>query len=895
MEYTLIQNADIGLVYYGVYNTNAELIDSSDMLCKVRRNYFESGRRQKNRYNDSSYGQSVKCSFSIEAGKPLKWKKMTGNIQTERAIITDKGYYVESLDLDKKPYKKAYFDNEHNWTMTEYYSSFDKRTPYLTLTPSSDGNKPVIVKKTSKGEIEILYPFECALDKAMTEKLNIIAGEPEIFCRTGSGNFYFCGYSESVERKETMNKLIERESADYIPLPEDSNIVPAFEVNTDALSEADIPEKDHSENAETQSLITAENTAISDVNSAEDESVEHEAEKKPVIVPGETADNENMPDLSAENFSEETPDYNPDRSMCSFFKDCPYEFINKMIIESDGKQYYYIGDTDDDKRSGFGRTAMSNGRTAYEGGYKNDSRDGVGVYYYRTGKLCYAGSWKENKRSGLGVAFSSADGSAFIGKWENNESVGIGASFDKNGDLVYLGRTTEGKRDGVGITYSSEKETFFVGKYKNGEFSGEGTQFDMKGNMLYTGGYRGGVRIGTGVSYNTDGSVCYRGEWRNNLYNGEGILSLPDGTKINGEFKSGKASGQCTLTDKEGRVIYKGTYANDLYNGMGRLFSEDGGYAEGRFVDGEPTGIFNEYNADNELVYCGEWNDMRRSGKGIEYRSGEKVYEGEFRDSKYSGNGREFENGELIYEGEFVHGVRCGSGISYKNGDICYIGMWKDNTYNGCGILYSDGEPRYAGQFTDGVREGRINEISSGRVLRSCIYKNDELVYMNEYSNDGLLIYSGSMRNDTRSGMGCLMNESCEKEFEGIFKNGLPDKPMRVLVKELDEIGECSELESTDFELYRHSPEYALEIPYCGGVYSGQTKQGIPEGKGTILYEDHRYTGMFRDGKPFGDGIIYLTDGSIIKGDFVSSEVSGSDTIPFEGITYYRLNNDSEV
>ena len=797
MEYTLIQNADIGLIYYGVYHTGAELIDNSDMLCRVRRNYFQSGRRQKNKQMDTSYGQSVRYSYSIEPGKPLKWKKMTGTIQTERVIITNTGYYVESYDLDRKPFKRAYFTNEHRWTLTEYYSPLEKRTPYMTLTPSSDGNKPVIVKKTSSGSVEILYPFESGLDKSMTDQLNQLAGEPAVFCRTSSGNYYYCSYEEASKRTEVMNQMLEKEKQGDAPQPTETEVVPAFEVNTAALEETDMSEKENTESAEIQ--MTEPQLPMSSENAAEGDIAADLTSPPPAQEPGkgsetlseesssvqaEIEDNENMPDLSAESFSEETPDYNPDRSLCPFLKDCPYEFMNKMIIDSNGKQYFYFGDADEDKRNGFGRTAMSNGRTAYEGEYKDDKRDGIGIYYYRTGKLCYAGSWQQNKRSGLGVAFSSTDGSAFIGKWDNNESVGIGASFDKDGNLVYLGRTSEGKRDGTGITYSSEKETFFVGKYKNGEFLGVGTQFDMDGNMLYTGGYRGGVRIGKGTSYYIDGTVCYRGEWRNNAYNGEGTLYLPDGTIVKGEFKNGKANGQCTLTDREGRIIYTGTYANDLYNGMGRMYSEDGSYAEGRFVDGEPTGIFNEYDSKNSLIYCGEWNDMRRSGKGIEYSDGEKLYDGEFNNSLYEGRGKQYHNGELVYEGEFVHGVRCGSGVSYENGEISYIGMWKDGKCSGCGIVYEDGEPKYAGCFAEGMKEGRINVLSGDKVIRSCLYKNDELTYMCEYTQDGLLLYSGSMRNDTRSGMGCLLNISCEKEFEGIFKNGVPDKPMRVLEKE---------------------------------------------------------------------------------------------------------------
>ena len=917
MDYSLIQNADKDLIYYGVYNTEAELLDGSDLLCAVRKSFFESGKRQKNRSSFNFYGEIYRSAYTMEENKPLKWKKLIGSKQSEKTVVSDNGYFVETLDLDRKPVKRTYYDNHHIWISTEYFSPTDRRIPTISLKPSTDGNKPVIIRRKSDGQTDILYPFEQVVEKALTDKLNIIDGEPQIFCRTSSGSFYFCTHSESEKRSEALKKLLEKEEDTDIEQNTGEEIIPAFEVNADALNEApavlEITEENiaaasdveevteeaeivQEEDEENISSEPAEETVDEDEVTETEESAisEHEPTElipetfSPAAVPGETEDSDNVPDLSAESFSDETPEYIPNRPICAFMQDCPYEYINKMIIDSGGKQYYYFGDIADDKRSGNGRTAMSDGKTAYEGSYKDDKRDGFGVYYFKSGKLCYAGSWKQNRREGLGIAFSPSDGSAFIGKWQDNNSIGIGASFDKDGNLVYLGKTEDGKRSGTGITYSPEKDTFFVGKYKDGEFLGTGTQFDSDGNILYVGGYRGGIRTGKGTSYHADGTVCYRGEWKNNRYHGEGILYLSEGGTISGTFRNGRADGKCTLTDSSGRVIYTGSFANDIYNGTGRLFSEDGSYVEGRFVDGEPTGIFNEYDSEKQLVYCGEWNDMHRSGKGIEYKDGEKLYEGEFKNSLYDGDGKLYSEGRLIYSGGFVGGNKTAYGVEYNGSDIRYIGMWKDGLYSGCGILYDDGLPRYTGCFENGRREGRINEISEKSIIRKCVYKNDELIYMCEYSPNGLLLYYGNVKDGLRNGMGSLFNENCEKEFEGIFKNGEPEKTMQVFYKVLDELPSCEELAETEYEYYRQAPQYAVEKAVSGGVYTGQLKSGKPDGKGTVMYSDHRYTGMFIDGLPCGEGVIYMTDGSKISGVFNTSDSYNGEALTFADITYYR-------
>lgn len=882
MEHALTQNADKNLIFYGVNATDLEIIDGEDMLSTVRRCFFEDRERLKNRISTESNGIVCRCSYLIEDGKPLRWKKMLGSMLSERVAISANFYCVETLDDERRPYKKSFFDFHHNWLYTEFFTISGKK-PFFTLTPSADGSKPVIIRKAADSTTDVLYPYEHVLSRELTQRLNSIAGEPQVFCRTSSGNFYFTTAEEAEDRTKVLEKLLSNEKDEEKSIPSEERTEPGFIVDLDALNDSQ-PE----EITDNAPISAATDTIIETENDEKATAVqETEKETNTVAEPEETENTEDMRDLSAESFSGETPEYVPERAACGIIDDCPYEKIPKLIIESDNKKYYYFGEVNGDIRSGNGRTAMADGKTAYEGGYRDDKREGFGVYYYRSGKLCYAGSWRQNRRSGLGISFSPTDGNAFIGKWEDNDSVGIGASFDKNGNLVYLGKTDDGKRSGAGITYSPEKDSFFVGKYKDGEFLGKGTQFDSDGNMLYVGGYRGGMRTGEGISYAKDGSVIYKGGWKRGQYHGNGTLMLPDGGTLSGEFRNGQPDGSCTLTDSSGKVIYIGGFCGENYNGTGRLFSEDGGYVEGRFVDGEPTGVFNEYSSDGKLVYCGEWIDMHRSGKGIAYDNGVKIYEGDFKDSLYDGDGKLYKNGRLVYSGGFSKGVRCGFGAEFDNDEVVYQGMWSDDAYNGSGILYSGEDTAFVGCFENGMMHGRINEVIAKHVVRRSLYTNNILTYTCEYSDDGYVLYCGSISDGKRNGMGCLFNSSCEKEFEGIFRAGKPDKPMQVVFRELSELPVCPELDGTEYELCRRVPDYVIDKNIGGGIYTGQTRNGLPDGKGTMLYFDHRYTGMFSSGEPEGDGVIYMRDGSEIKGSFSSKRSKNREALVFTNITYY--------
>lgn len=959
MDYVLLQNVDKDLKYYGVYSTESETFGVSDILCKARQKYYETGAKQHDRGTLKTVYGTFRYIYSIESGTPLKFKKVMGSHQIERVTPTANGYCVETYDNEHHPIKKSYFDNRHDWEKTEFFSASDRSSPIYAVFPSTEGNKPILLCKYKNGRTDTLYPFNISLDKEFTDRLNILTNEPRIFCVTSSGSFYFCTKEEFSVRRNALDKILKQENENTDSQKEKDeeenkaetqNDGSAFVIDSKKLSENKKPIFDLRNSKEI--LVSDKQTSVErnnaqmyansdfftkieqiakknniDINSVRNTarpSEDEPAKTEKSDIGTSYANTENSFDIREKTFtsfkvdeSEKTgPDVKTESKehssdyaekiqnafkaenqedgygeICAFASECPYETVDKQIIEAGGKQYYYFGSLDGSKRSGKGRTVMKNGNTAYEGQYLDDKRDGFGVYYYKSGKLCYTGNWKQNKRDGLGAAFSPNDGSVFVGEWKNDKSVNVGAGFDAAGRLLYAGGVDNGKRNGAGITYNDTDKTFFVGKYKDGEFLGTGTQFDSSGNLLYTGGYNDNKRSGNGTSYKSDGTVEYKGEWLDGKYNGKGKLYLSDGGMIKGSFKDGMANGECTLTDGNGKIIYIGGFSNDIYNGTGRLYSDDGSYAEGRFADGEPTGIFNEYSSDKSLVYCGEWTDMRRSGRGIEYKNDLKIYEGEFDNSLYNGEGKLFKDGEQVYSGSFVNGKRCGLGTEFKKDEVVYFGMWKDDKYNGCGIIYSEGEAKFVGMFSDGMKNGRINEIKNNSVIRKSLYKNDELIYMCEYSFDGSLEYYGGVKNNMRNGMGCSFMSSCEKQFEGIFKNGKHEKSMKVVLKELPILPVCDELKGTEYELYRKTPRYIIERSISNGtvsgIYTGKLKDGMPDGNGTVLYSDHRYTGAFVEGKPDGYGIIYMNDGKEYQGYFSTKPFTGAETVIMTDITYY--------
>jgi len=564
---------------------------------------------------------------------------------------------------------------------------------------------------------------------------------------------------------------------------------------------------------------------------------------------------------------------------------------DKIIRHTDDMYYYYGALDAEGKRTGYGRTVMSSGHTAYDGEYADDKRSGFGVYYYRNGKICYVGNWDKNHKSGAGVSFVHKDQSMIIGKWENNRTTGPIAAADHSGNITIAGSYADGKCEGIGMKFLKNKDTFLVSSWNNNTLSSKGTVFNKNGELLYYGELKDERFEGQGISYK-NGMPVYSGEWKNNMYDGKGVLHLASGRTVSGDFKSGSINGNAVFTDKNGQIIYEGEWRDNRYHGEGRRFCEDSGlWCEGTFNDGLPDGVLYGYDNDGEPVYKGEWKDFRFHGRGILFNDGDMEYEGSFERGIKEGFGTEYKNNKRVYSGRFSQNKRNGFGISYNpEGTAEYCGAWKDGLYDGIGILYEAGEPKYFGEFCSGKMNGRINEVSGGIIVKECICKNGDISYMREYSQDGLnLVYEGHVKNGLYDGMGCKFTEYGEKRFEGIFKNGEMFKNMKVRLKSLEKLPNADYMNKTCYSEFVEGNSYVIEQEYCGGSYSGMLIDGKPEGKGTILYFDHGYTGAFSHGKPCGVGVIYEWNGDEITGTFVDSPSYNTRTIEFANDVVYYL------
>ena len=126
--------------------------------------------------------------------------------------------------------------------------------------------------------------------------------------------------------------------------------------------------------------------------------------------------------------------------------------------------------------------------------------------------------------------------------------------------------------------------------------------------------------------------------------------------------------------------------------------------------------------------------------------------------------------------------------------------------------------------------------------------------------------------------------------FEGdnnLFFLHLMEKHKTELIKKFNVLS--NEQEKNENNNQSISGRQNSKITFDYGVYTGEVKNGVPDGRGKLdysgIYKGDRYEGDFRNGVPNGKGIYYHSNGNIYEGSFRNDKANG------KGIFYFNNGN----
>ncbi len=352
-------------------------------------------------------------------------------------------------------------------------------------------------------------------------------------------------------------------------------------------------------------------------------------------------------------------------------------------------------------QDGEGIFVFDNGQR-YVGQFSNGRIEGQGALYYPNGNR-YLGGFTAGRPHGEGVLIYP-DGRRRDGIWSYGE---LRDADDQPAELTSRGGGQAGCisgdcENGRG-TYLSVGGAIYVGEFSNGEIHGQG------------------------VCYYPDGSK-YQGEWAHRYPEGQGTKTWSSGRSFTGHWQRGQPLDdngyfldpiQGNASVPSGFTVQFGCLQGDCDGGRGTFAYADGSRYEGDFRSGQPHGNGTFYYPNGD-IHRGEFAQGLPHGSGIRTYSGGRQSGGQWIEGTYrnmtssrprsgclSGNCENgfgtyvFRQGDR-YTGSFVDGKPQGSGqVFYQNGDR-YEGNMAAGAFSGFGTFTSNDGAIFTGQWREG-------------------------------------------------------------------------------------------------------------------------------------------------------------------------------------------------
>jgi antitoxin component YwqK of YwqJK toxin-antitoxin module len=225
-------------------------------------------------------------------------------------------------------------------------------------------------------------------------------------------------------------------------------------------------------------------------------------------------------------------------------------------------------------------------------------------------------------------------------------------------------------------------------------------------------------------------------------------------------------------------------------NGQGRILTKVDHMPD--FVDINSRFVYDETlvsDKNNGIYFNGDISSASVEERTTVYylKTGTKYYEGGLLNGKKNGQGTLFfGNGYVKCVAEFKDDVFDGKYTEYYFGadkKVKVIGSYKKGALHGDYVsFYKNGNRMFEGKYKDGRPMGDFKEYyENGGLKREGTY-SDPLFgsygingFLREYSEKGVLLYEGNVKNGIYDGKGKLYHDNEKLKYEGGFSNGVYD------------------------------------------------------------------------------------------------------------------------
>ncbi len=863
--------------YYGVFCEDYDTVNPyADMLSNVRRKYFETHSRQKDKLIKNLNGTQYRYQYTLDEDRPLKWKVYTDTQVLEKVTVgADEKYFVEVCDTHGTLKKRIYFGCYHNWEKTQFFKD-GEREPSVELAAWDFNNVSVILRyRRNVQKPEVLYPCAATEDEDMLCKITEKVGTPDVASMCSMGYVYFApkemsrewnALCEQYRRDPTLYRIPQsagvRVRKEEAPVKKPVTVTPvkaAVSKSTDTIipkrkrvdlrntAEIVVPEKRKPETVIISSGHTPAERGVKPDDGSSSAANTLYVKPRPMAQSGSGGSKQSENEFPKSNKNDGYNDSGKEESSTlhaphsTGARPLPKLHSDALAAYSSEEHNASISSLDSLSDSTFNSIIDTDEPEEYiikaadvKREVKSDSSSSTPA------DSSHVNVTSEQTPAAVNNSSSSKQ---FTDELSESNNSGTAPHSQKAFSVKKVQATSEPAHRTIPvdkvIRVSDSERYLYFGELKSGRRCGRGRTMMENGSTAYEGGYLDDKRDGFGVYYYKTGRICYVGDWKANRRNGVGVAFQPsDRSMYVGGWDNDCPIGMGAKFDKNGNLSFAGRWEDGEREGAGMMYNpEDGSIFVSRWENDTLSDKGTKFDAQGNLIYSGSWNKGKREGKGTAYdKRGLVLYTGSWRDDKYDGKGTLYLSGGYRIEGDFKQGKVNGYAVAVnKQGGSLYEGQWQDNRYHGEGRLYMADGSYCQGSFEQGEPVG----ILSG------------------YSGDGTLLYTGEWRGGRFHGKGICYSDG-EKVYEGDLRGGRRQGKGHEYAD-----GRCVYIGSFEDNIRNG---FGTSYDENGNViYCGQWRGGVYDGCG-LLYEHGvpKYAGQLSSGELHGR-VNEILDGRVVR------------------------------
>ena len=513
------------LIIYGLsINSFIPFNVQDDVLAKVRRNFFEHGKRQCDKIVQNVGEISIKYTYNLERKKPMKWVVQKDKKTIEKSVVSSvNSYEIRTYNNDGVEICSYEFTNDH--ILKKVTFSIDGET--VLLMSGKEDNVPVLYYRSNSRDMTLKL-LEINENREVLKRLAVSNPYITATAFTNRGIVYF-GTEEEIsavlsEIERIKQEIIEENSPRIYNTQEDreggfnfkdndfnlkKNMNETFDIDkteyfSDDFEEMESVSIESSDDENIEGEISLEELNVSEEDSAFDENIEDE--KQNIML----AEEQNIDDAETQNNStkeikdEKSPEKikdentNNNENSDAYTDEILRKVISQVLAQEEqkaniaGADLHYPQELQNfcDQSSAQSDNSAdliinSGGEHYLYYGELNENllRDGYGRTQMDSGKTAYEGNYKNNKRDGFGSYYYKDGGLCYTGEWKNN------------------------KRSGFGLGVRSSDGSYHAGGWSDNKPNGMGVRFDKYGNLSYVSNFKDGKETGLCVEFREDGGI----------------------------------------------------------------------------------------------------------------------------------------------------------------------------------------------------------------------------------------------------------------------------------------------------------------------------------------------------------------------------------------------------